>query len=213
MKTLKIDDKWSIEYDETANDAPVRVLRHGNEWDQWPYSMPNYVLAMFYALLEERRYNRFLKNAINQTYGKLPESSKNAANFTAQFLTNLAEQVHATNVKAGWWSDMHTGESTLHTRNVPEMLCLIHSEISEGMEGYRKDAMDDTLTHRPALQTELVDAMIRILDLAGSRMAIERDNDDEVHEFGTIFVEKRAYNAMRQDHRLERRKAAGGKAF
>lgn len=211
MKTLTVDEKWSVEYAPHDNNRPQRLLRNGE--DAKLGGWPNYAAALFYALLEERRHNRFLRQAINSTYGKLAQVDEPTTNFTADFLTNLAHQIHAANVKAGWWSDIHTGHSTLHTRNVPEMLCLIHSEISEAMEGYRKDAMDDKLTHRPALQTELVDAMIRILDLAGSRMAIERENEVMVHEFGTIFEEKRAYNAMRQDHKIENRAAAGGKAF
>lgn len=138
---------------------------------------------------------------------------KHDPTFVASFLTALADNVHADNVKAGWWTDLKTGESTLETRNVPEMLMLIVSEVSEAMEGHRKGLMDDKLTHRPMLQTELVDAVIRILDLAGSLMAIERKNNREVHAFGDIFGEKRAFNANRADHKIENRLKEGGKAF
>ena len=94
------------------------------------------------------------------------------------------------------------------------MLCLIHSEISEAMESYRKgDRSDDKLIHRPGLQTELVDAMIRILDLAGSRMAIEFQQKVPINFFGQIFEEKRAFNATRSDHQIENRLKPGGKAF
>lgn len=141
----------------------------------------------------------------------------NDSAFTAAFLTALADKIHADNVAAGWWSDIKTGQSTLHTRNVPEMLCLIHSEISEAMEGHRKKLMDDKLAHRPMLQVELVDAMIRILDLAGSRMAIEREDDaafsSDVNPIGDIFEEKRAFNANRADHKIANRVKDGGKAF
>ena len=50
-------------------------------------------------------------------------------------------------------------------RNVGELLCLIHSEISEAMEGARKDLMDTHLTHRSMMEVELADAIIRILRL------------------------------------------------
>lgn len=141
------------------------------------------------------------------------------SSFIAAFLNALADKIHAENVAAGWWMDLETGQSILHTRNVPEMLCLIHSEISEAMEGHRKKLMDDKLPHRPMLQVELVDAVIRILDLAGSRMAIEREAGIETcdgydhHPFGNIFEEKRAYNRTRPDHRRENRAKEGGKAF
>lgn len=53
---LKIDDKWSVEYDPENNDRPLRLLRYGEpsvtdvsrDWN-------NPVMAMYYALLEARR--------------------------------------------------------------------------------------------------------------------------------------------------------------
>ena len=52
MKTLKIDEKWEVEYDPTNNDRPVRWLRYGEEcgW-QTEWNENNAVTAMFYALL------------------------------------------------------------------------------------------------------------------------------------------------------------------
>jgi len=135
--------------------------------------------------------------------------------FVAAFLNALADRVHADNVTAGWWTDITTGQSILHSRNVPEILMLIVSEVAEAMEGHRKNKMDDHLPHRPGLQTELADAFIRILDLAGSRVAIERENATETftpfNPIGDIFVEKRAYNFARADHKIENRRKDGGK--
>ena len=138
--------------------------------------------------------------------------------FTAAFLNALADRVHATNVKAGWWTDLESGQSSLHTRNVGEMLMLVVSEISEALEAVRKNLMDDKLPHRPGLIVELADAVIRILDLAGSRMAIERasgkietcDGYDH-HPFGTVLIEKMAYNRTRSDHQIANRLMHGGK--
>lgn len=45
-------------------------------------------------------------------------------------------------------------------------LSLIHSEISEGLEGIRKKLMDDKLPSKEMLDVELGDASIRIMDLA-----------------------------------------------
>lgn len=55
MKTLKIDEKWEVEYDPANNDRPVRWLRYGEEcgW-QTEWNENNAVTAMFYALLAER---------------------------------------------------------------------------------------------------------------------------------------------------------------
>lgn len=88
-------------------------------------------------------------------------------------------------------------------RNVGEMLMLVVSELAEAMEGHRKGLRDDKLPHRLALEVELADALIRILDLAeGLKL-----------DLAGAYVEKMAYNATRLDHTVEARKAAGGKKY
>ena len=124
----------------------------------------------------------------------------------AHVITELARQVHEDNVRAGWWTDLKTGEDLHGKRNMGEMLMLVVTELAEGYEGVRKGLMDDKLPHRPMLRVELIDAIIRMLDILGSQ-------DNEEHPAGTIFQEKRAYNGQRADHKPENRKAAGGKAF
>jgi NTP pyrophosphatase (non-canonical NTP hydrolase) len=115
----------------------------------------------------------------------------------------LSAEIHDDNVKAGWWTDLKTGESLVGKRNVPEMLCLVHSEVSEAMEGYRKSLMDDKLPHRTMFEVELADVFIRIFDLAG---AFKLD-------LGGAIAEKRAFNASRADHKVANRLKEGGKAF
>lgn len=121
----------------------------------------------------------------------------------------LAKEIHENNVKSGWWTDLKTGNSLCSKqgeepkRNVPEMLCLIHSEISEAMEGFRKNLMDDKLPHRPMLEVELADAIIRILDMSeGLGLDIE----------GAIY-EKLDFNKIREDHKIENRLLINGKKF
>jgi len=123
-------------------------------------------------------------------------------------INGFVSDVHGANVKAGWWTDLRTGEDTRHTtpgpkRNVPEMLCLVHSEVSEGLEGYRKNLMDDKLPHRPMLEVELADAVIRIADLAGGLG----------YDLGGAIIEKLAFNAQRADHKPENRLKPGGKSI
>jgi hypothetical protein len=80
---------------------------------------------------------------------------------------------------------------------------LIVSEVSEAMEGHRKNLMDDKLPHRPMVEVELADAVIRIFDLAGAKG----------YDVAGAIVEKLAYNAQRADHKPENRLAEGGKAY
>jgi len=98
---------------------------------------------------------------------------------------------------------MNQMEARLAKALVAEKLCLIHSEVSEAMEGYRKGLQDDHLTHRSMIEVELSDAAIRIFDLAG---ALGLD-------LGGAIAEKLQYNQSRADHRPENRAKEGGKSF
>ena len=126
-----------------------------------------------------------------------------------QSISDLTSLIHGLNVAAGWWTNLETGEDLTSKlgekpkRNIPEMLCLIHSEVSEAMEGHRKNLMDDKLPHRPMLEVELADAVIRILDVCGG-LGLDLQ--------GAIY-EKLAYNAQRADHKVENRLKGNGKKF
>jgi NTP pyrophosphatase (non-canonical NTP hydrolase) len=79
----------------------------------------------------------------------------------------------------------------------------MHSELSEALEGIRKGKRDDHLPHRLAVEVELADAVIRIMDYCGARGL----------DLGGAMGEKLAYNKQRQDHKVENRRKSGGKAF
>lgn len=114
-------------------------------------------------------------------------------------LNRYAEECHAANIK--WWQDIRTGQPI--ERNKGELICLMHSELSEAMEGERKNLMDDKLPHRRMAEVELVDALIRIFDYSGAYG----------YDLEGAFREKMAYNAMREDHKHEARALADGKKW
>lgn len=113
-------------------------------------------------------------------------------------LNDYAQACHIANRK--WWYDK---DGKRIERNKGELLCLIHSEISEAMEGERKNLPDDKLPHRRMAEVELVDALIRIFDYAG---AFGYDLDG-------AYSEKMEFNAKRRDHTHEARAEANGKKW
>lgn len=114
-------------------------------------------------------------------------------------LNDYSAECHAANQK--WWTHPETGQRI--ERNKGELLCLIHSEISEAMEGERKNLMDDKLPHRRMAEVELVDAVIRIFDYAAAFG----------YDLQGAYEEKMAYNATREDHKHEARAEANGKKW
>ena len=116
-------------------------------------------------------------------------------------LNNFSESIHNANVLAGWWTDLSTGQPK--ERNVGELLMLVVSEVAEAMEGHRKGLQDDKLPHRTMFEVELADVFIRVFDIAGKH---KLDLDGAVRE-------KLAFNAQREDHKIETRKGFGGKAY
>jgi NTP pyrophosphatase (non-canonical NTP hydrolase) len=114
-------------------------------------------------------------------------------------ITEWIRSISNDNQKAGWWDGVDVNDPKEQTVKI----ALIHSELSEALEGVRCDTMDKHLPHRKSVEVELADAVIRIFDMAG---AMSLDLEAAIHE-------KCAYNLHRNDHKPEVRAAAGGKRF
>lgn len=129
-----------------------------------------------------------LRSAPPVESGRLPSAQSVAE------LINLTKLCFG-NSKAAGWHDKPRDDGTF--------IALIHSEVSECLEGLRTDAMDDHLPHRKMAEVELADTLIRIFDFAGYKG----------YDLGSAVYEKLAYNMQRTDHKRDVRAGAGGKKF
>lgn len=95
--------------------------------------------------------------------------------------TEIAARCHRIAVEHGFWEQ---------ARNVPEALCLIHSEISEALEEFRQDGNQyRQVGEKPeGFAVELADAVIRILDLTEG-LGIDLE---------AFLIAKLAYNETRE---------------
>jgi len=117
----------------------------------------------------------------------------------SEAVTILVNACHGAAVKGGWWHDLATGEPL--QRNKLEMIALIHSELSEAVEGIRKGINDDHLPQYPMEDVEIADTLVRCFDYIGGHKLKTAD----------ALVDKLAYNANRADHKPENRIKDGGK--
>ena len=118
-------------------------------------------------------------------------------------INNLAQEIHANNIQKGFYEK---------EKNIGEMLCLIHSEVSEALEADRKDRyaneygdhpyLDKTNTDEKAItnflfcyegsikgtfEDEMADIVIRALDMcAYKKIDLEK-----------YIAIKMRYNSMR----------------
>lgn len=80
-------------------------------------------------------------------------------------IKDLIEESHRTAVEKGWNKN--------GSRPIPELLCLIHSEVSEALEEFRNGHPPATVYYEgvddkpEGIPIELADVVIRIADLCG----------------------------------------------
>jgi len=110
----------------------------------------------------------------------------------------LAAEIHQDNVNAGWWTRMypqHPTDFRVNPRNIGELLCLVHSEISEGFEGLKLQLRDDHLIHRSMFEVELADAAIRIYDILGYYA-----EPVDIRRLSSVFASASEYQLLLEIH-------------
>ena len=109
-------------------------------------------------------------------------------------IDDLCAQCHGNSNAAGWWNA---------PRNFGEMIALMHSELSEALEGDRKNLASDHLPGFSMVEEEFADVLIRLFDCAGG-MGLR---------LGQAFEAKIQFNQEREDHKLENRAKPDGKKY
>ena len=97
------------------------------------------------------------------------------------------DSVHAAH--KNWWLDLETGLPK--QRNVGELLCLVHSEVSEAYDGFISNVKDDHLPEYECWAVEVADALIRLFDLVGG-LGIK---DEVIHQLESYFPEEGYFNS------------------
>lgn len=124
-------------------------------------------------------------------------------------LNHWCKRLHKLSADAGWWNDAlrsEDGDVLNHPDNMnlfATKIALIHSEVSEMLEGLRKGLPDDHLPERSMEEVEAADIFIRLADYCGAR---------DIDLMNAVCA-KLGYNKRRADHKQEAREAEGGKKF
>lgn len=118
---------------------------------------------------------------VKGTRAKATATKKGAQTMTG--INEVAKQIHENAVDHGWWDE---------ERGFPEVLALIHSEVSEALEEYRNGRLPTEVyagnNGKPeGIPIELADVIIRVLDYCGYA---EIDID-------TAISQKHEYNKSR----------------
>ena len=122
----------------------------------------------------------------------------------------LSKSIHEANIK--WWIDLDTGERLV--RNKGELICLMHSELSEAFDGSRFALQDDHLPHRRMFDVELADTVIRLHDYAGGFgydlevPAAQNAVDVTTNTMMNLLLAHRALSQLMEAERKDNREAA-----
>lgn len=142
-------------------------ILHGNPEHREAFEHCAWVLK---ATADEFRKGMHLPTVQMPTARIIPYNESNDTGMKHESpLRQFFSDVHERNVKAGWWTDIETGEPK--KRNLGELLILFVTEMAEAFEAWEQQCQDDKLPDHPGFGVEMGDLAIRFADLAGAAFA------------------------------------------
>lgn len=110
---------------------------------------------------------------------KKKDNMENSKQSFVESFEAFSKEMYDNNVNKGFWPE---------NRNIGEALALVHSEISEALEGLRQgNPADDKIPQHSCMAAELADAIIRIMDISqGLKLNV-----------GQAIVDKHNFNLTR----------------
>lgn len=106
-----------------------------------------------------------LSGGFGNLYDNVNKALKRLEELEKRISTNeLVYIVHKNAVEHGWWEEKRT---------LPELLCLVHSEVSEVLEEFRNNkGITESYTNEKGkpkgIPSELADIVIRVMDICGN---------------------------------------------
>ena len=184
MKTLKIDDNWSVEYDPENSDVPHMVRLNGSRMPERVGDWTHDVHAMFYALLEARR----MQETVALVLPAMTPEQMEELRMLGQRTGGLVEV------------DMIPGKRKAldGAGDLAEQLEAYQGNVPLQLEGYRSDDLF-------GMTTQQTDAVI------GNWVKWGIGNNRYIAAFLNALAEEMDFDANREDHKIENRRGPNGK--
>lgn len=118
-------------------------------------------------------------------------------------LQSIANKLDGLAKERGWDDDMPEPGTKMDILHRATDIALFHSEVSEMLEGVRKNTYDDHIPEYLTEEAEAADIVIRVLHYVVKHNL----------RFTEALNAKHNYNLHREDHKRENRQKEGGKKF
>jgi len=169
LRTMLANNGWTSEISRHPDNIKVEAsldflfIEYDHTKQAISFTCGNNMKELAYAL-ENKKPQQQQQQQQQQQHNMTPDLTYGLSNDERVFIEEFnycSAKIHDTAVAKGWWEK---------DRNDSEALMLTVCEIAEGVEGLRAgNPPDDKIPEFTAIEAELADAHIRLMDLAHKR--------------------------------------------